>query len=124
MDESGKDLKLAEVSDWETEYLENILSIRSVDNIDQAIEHIDQYGSFHTEAIVSEDKEAIKKFMLGVDASCITVNASTRFNDGGQLGLGAELGISTTKFHAYGPMGAEQMTTSRYVVTGDGNIRT
>ncbi len=124
IDQSGVDLKLAKQSDWETEYLENILSIRTVDSLDQAIDHIDQYGSFHTEAIVSEDQNAINIFQRGVDASCIAINASTRFNDGGQLGLGAELGISTTKFHAYGPMGAEQMTTSRYVVVGNGNVRT
>lgn len=116
-------LKKANTEDWDTEYLENILSIKTVKNIDEAIEHIDKYGSFHTECIVSEDPKACEKFQLNVDASCIAVNASTRFNDGGQLGLGAELGISTTKFHAYGPMGAEQMTTSRFVVVGDGNIR-
>lgn len=120
---AGSDLKIANKEDWSTEYLENILSIKTVDSIEEAIEHIDEYGSFHTECIVSEDEEAQKKFLSRVDASCIAVNASTRFNDGGQLGLGAELGISTTKFHAYGPMGAEQMTTSRYVIVGDGNIR-
>lgn len=109
--------------DWSTEYLENILSVKTVDTIEDAISHIDKYGSFHTECIVTENEEAKATFLNQVDASCVVVNASTRFNDGGQLGLGAELGISTTKFHAYGPMGAEQMTTSRYVVVGDGNIR-
>lgn len=124
IDSSGNtNLKKANADDWQTEYLENILSIKTVKSLDEAIEHIDQFGSYHTECIVSEDVRACEKFQLNVDASCIAVNASTRFNDGGQLGLGAELGISTTKFHAYGPMGAEQMTTSRYVVVGDGNIR-
>lgn len=120
---SNHEIKEAQTQDWATEYLENILSIKSVASIDEAIEHINEYGSFHTECIVSENTKAQEKFMASVDASCITINASTRFNDGGQLGLGAELGISTTKLHAYGPMGAEQMTTSRYIVVGDGQIR-
>ncbi len=120
---SGQDLKLAESIDWDTEYLENILSIKTVSSLNEAIEHIDVHGSFHTECIVSEDRATQSEFLNRVDASCVAVNASTRFNDGGQLGLGAELGISTTKFHAYGPMGAEQMTTSRYVIVGDGDIR-
>lgn len=120
---SKQKLKEATNIDWSTEYLDNILSIKTVSSLEEAIQHIDTYGSFHTEAIVSENIEAQNKFMSQVDASCIVINASTRFNDGGQLGLGAELGISTTKFHAYGPMGAEQMTTSRFVVVGDGNIR-
>jgi glutamate-5-semialdehyde dehydrogenase len=119
----GVDLKSATDEDWKTEYLENIISIKTVSSMDEAIEHIDRYGSFHTECIVSEDENAQSEFLSRVDASCIAINASTRFNDGGQLGLGAELGISTTKFHAYGPMGAEQMTTSRYVIVGNGNIR-
>ncbi len=117
------DLIKATDVDWSTEYLSNILSIRTVESIDQAIEHINQFGTFHTEAIVSENKDHCEKFQRNVDASCIAVNASTRFNDGGQLGLGAELGISTTKFHAYGPMGAEQMTTTRYVIEGNGHVR-
>lgn len=120
---SGQDLKLATNEDWATEYLSNTLSIKTVDSLDEAIEHINEYGTFHTEAIISENQSTCEKFQLNVDASCIAVNASTRFNDGGQLGLGAELGISTTKFHAYGPMGAEQMTTTRYVIVGDGHTR-
>ncbi len=123
MKAANKELKEATDNDWATEYLDNILSVKTVDSIDEAIAHIDQYGSFHTEGIVSEDKSACEKFQRNVDASCIAVNASTRFNDGGQLGLGAELGISTTKFHAYGPMGAEQMTTTRYVIEGQGHVR-
>lgn len=120
---SGVELKSATDEDWKTEYLDNIISIKTVSSINEAIEHIDKYGSFHTECIVSEDEDAQSEFLSRVDASCVAINASSRFNDGGQLGLGAELGISTTKFHAYGPMGAEQMTTSRYVIIGDGNVR-
>lgn len=123
MSAANTELKAATDEDWSTEYLENILSIKTVGSIDEAIEHIDNYGSHHTECIVSENSDAQNKFLSNVDASCVVVNASTRFNDGGQLGLGAELGISTTKIHAYGPMGAEQMTTTRFVVVGEGQIR-
>lgn len=123
MSAANTELKAANDEDWATEYLENILSIKTVGSLNEAIDHIDTYGSHHTECIVSEDSEAQNKFMSSVDASCVVVNASTRFNDGGQLGLGAELGISTTKIHAYGPMGAEQMTTTRFVVMGEGQIR-
>ncbi|MEC9284265.1 MAG: glutamate-5-semialdehyde dehydrogenase [Bdellovibrionota bacterium] len=118
-----KNLKIANTEDWDTEYLANILSIRTVENMDHAIEHIARHGSKHSEAIVTEDQVNSEKFLRCVDASCVMINASTRFNDGGQLGLGAELGISTTKIHAYGPMGAEQMTSSRFVVEGEGHIR-
>lgn len=109
--------------DWSTEYLDNILSIKTVESLDEAISHIDEFGSNHSECIVSNNQENCETFLRSVDASCVMVNASTRFNDGGQLGLGAELGISTTKLHAYGPMGVEQMTTSRYVIVGDGQVR-
>ena len=110
--------------DWDTEYLDLILSIKIVQNLDQAIEHIKNHGSNHTEGICSSSSEAIETFKNAIDASCVMVNASTRFNDGGQLGLGAELGISTSKIHAYGPMGVEQMTTMRFIVEGKGHIRT
>lgn len=123
MENAGVELKVATQEDWATEYLDNILSIKTVDSLEDAINHIDTYGSHHTEVIVSENQEACEKFLSSVDASCVMVNASSRFNDGGQLGLGAELGISTTKLHAYGPMGAEQMTTTRFVIIGDGHIR-
>jgi len=113
----------ASESDWDTEYLDKILSIKMVDDEDEAINHIQKHGTFHTEAICAKDKAVIEKFKTMIDCSCIAVNASTRFNDGGQLGLGAELGISTTKFHAYGPMGAKEMTTTRFVIQGDGHIR-
>lgn len=123
MENAGVELKVATQEDWATEYLDNILSIKTVDSLEDAINHIDTYGSHHTEVIVSENQEACEKFLSSVDASCVMVNASSRFNDGGQLGLGAELGISTTKLHAYGYMGAEQMTTTRFVIIGDGHIR-
>ena len=89
-----------------------------------AVSHINRYGSRHTEAILSRDARAIELFRAGVDASCVVVNASTRFNDGFELGLGAEIGISTDKFHARGPCGLRELTTYKYVVTGDGHIRT
>ena len=109
--------------DWQTEYLSSTLSVRMVSSLDEAIAHIREYGSGHTESIVSESRAAIDTFINSIDSSCVTVNASSRFNDGGQLGLGAELGISTTKFHAYGPMGAEEMTTTHFIVEGTGQIR-
>jgi len=120
---SIKDLKQATDEDWATEYLDNILSVKTVKDVDEAIFHIGHYGSNHTEAILSANKNNIRKFESQVDASSIMINASTRFNDGGQYGLGAELGISTTKLHAYGPMGAKEMTTQRFVVLGDGHCR-
>ena len=114
---------IATSSDWDTEYLDNILSIKTVSSVNEAIDHIANHGSHHSECIVSENEMACDEFLRNIDASCVMINASTRFNDGGQLGLGAELGISTSKIHAYGPMGAEQMTTSRYVVVGSGHTR-
>jgi glutamate-5-semialdehyde dehydrogenase len=90
----------------------------------EAMSHIAQYGSFHTEAIITSHYERARRFLREVDASVVLVNASTRFNDGGELGLGAEIGISTSKLHAYGPMGLEELTTTKFVVYGDGQIRT
>ena len=90
---------------------------------DEAIDHILQHGSHHTEAIVCQDPQVIQKFEEALDSSCLAINASTRFNDGGELGLGAEIGISTTKLHAYGPMGARELTTTRFVVQGAGHCR-
>lgn len=116
-------IKAATDTDYATEYLDKIVSLKIVQDIDEAIGHIKTYGSHHTEAICTNSIENGNKFKLRVDASCIMINASTRFNDGGQLGLGAELGISTTKLHAYGPMGAAEMTTTRFIVSGNGHIR-
>lgn len=113
----------ASEKDYRTEYLDHIISIKIVSNVDEAIKHIQDHTSHHTEAILARDPEVIQKFLNELDASAIIVNASTRFNDGGELGLGAELGISTSKLHAYGPMGAKEMTSTRFLVTGSGQIR-
>jgi glutamate-5-semialdehyde dehydrogenase len=95
-----------------------------VSSLEEAINHIREYGSNHTEAIVTENYSKAMQFLTEVDASLVLVNASTRFNDGGELGLGAEIGISTTKLHAYGPMGLEELTTTKFIALGDGQIRT
>jgi glutamate-5-semialdehyde dehydrogenase len=110
--------------DWEAEFLDLILAVKVVDDIDAAIAHIDKYGSMHTEAIVTTDYSKARRFMREVDSSVVLVNASTRFNDGGELGLGAEIGISTSKLHAFGPMGINELTTTKFVVFGEGQIRT
>ena len=109
--------------DWHAEYLELILACRVVDDLDAAIDHINRYGSLHTEAIVTSDYGRAQRFIREVNSSCVLVNASTRFADGGQLGLGAEIGISTTKLHSFGPMGLEDLTTTKFIVYGDGQVR-
>jgi glutamate-5-semialdehyde dehydrogenase len=109
--------------DWYAEYLDLILAVRVVSSIDEAIEHIKKYGSSHTEAIITENLENAMKFIKEVDSSSVMVNASTRFADGYEYGLGAEVGISTTKLHAYGPMGLEGLTTLKWIVFGNGHIR-
>jgi glutamate-5-semialdehyde dehydrogenase len=116
-------VKSACEEDWSTEYLDLILSVRVVKDIDAAIDHIERYGSQHTETILTSNYEKARKFLARVDSSAVLVNASTRFNDGGELGLGAEIGISTSKIHAFGPMGLEELTTTKFVVFGDGQIR-
>ncbi len=116
-------IRSAREEDWSTEYLDLILSVRVVKDIDAAIDHIERYGSHHTEAILTSNYEKARKFLARVDSSAVLVNASTRFNDGGELGLGAEIGISTSKIHAFGPMGLEELTTMKFVVFGDGQIR-
>ena len=118
-----KGIKKATSRDWTTEYLDLILSIGVVSDIDEAIGLIRRYGSNHTEAIVTKNQANAEKFVKNLDSSCVMVNASTRFNDGGQLGLGAEIGISTTKVHAFGPMGLASLTTLKFVVHGEGQIR-
>ncbi len=118
------DAKPAEEADWPEEYLDLVLAVRVVSDMDQAVSHISTYGSKHTEAIVTRDYKQAKRFVREVDSSVVLVNASTRFNDGGELGLGAEIGISTSKLHAFGPMGVEELTTTKFVVFGDGQIRT
>jgi glutamate-5-semialdehyde dehydrogenase len=109
--------------DWPAEFLDLVLAVKIVADMDEAIAHVARYGSNHTEAIVTRDYESARRFVREVDSSVVLVNASTRFNDGGQLGLGAEIGISTSKLHAFGPMGLEELTTTKFVVFGDGQIR-
>lgn len=119
----GENIVAATESDWEAEYLSLDIAIRVVDDIDSAIDHIQRYNSDHTEAIISDNIGATKHFRSRIQSACVMINASTRFADGGQLGLGAEIGISTSRLHAYGPMGAEGLTTLRFVVEGEGQIR-
>ncbi|MFA9434243.1 MAG: glutamate-5-semialdehyde dehydrogenase [Deltaproteobacteria bacterium] len=116
-------VKEAAEADWFEEYLDLILAVRVVPNMAGAIEHIEAYGSMHTEAIITTDYQRAHQFLQKVDSSVVLVNASTRFNDGYQLGLGAEIGISTSKLHAFGPMGVEELTTNKFVVLGDGQVR-
>lgn len=117
------DARPATEEDWATEYLAPILAIRIVDTLDQAIDHIEQYGSHHTDAIVTENYSKMRRFLREVDSSSVMINASTRFADGYEYGLGAEIGISTDKFHARGPVGLEGLTSLKWVVFGDGNVR-
>ena len=118
-----KDSSPATEQDWSAEYLGPVISIAVVDSVDEAIDHINQYGSHHTDAIITDNIQSADAFVAGVDSSAVMVNASTRFNDGGVFGLGAEIGISTDKFHARGPCGLRELTTYKYVVKGDGQIR-
>ncbi|WP_158894447.1 MULTISPECIES: glutamate-5-semialdehyde dehydrogenase [unclassified Pseudomonas] len=119
----GTDVLLASEADWRTEYNAPILSIRVVDGLDAAIEHINAYGSQHTDAIVTENYSDARRFLTEVDSASVMVNASTRFADGFEYGLGAEIGISTDKLHARGPVGLEGLTSEKYVVFGDGHVR-
>ena len=114
---------LASEADWATEFLSLVLAVRVVDSLDQAIEHIGRYGTGHSEAIITEDFGAANRFVRDVDAAAVLVNASTRFVDGGQLGMGAEIGISTQKLHARGPLGVEQLTSVKFVIEGEGQVR-
>ncbi len=115
--------KRAVASDWGKEFLALVLAVKVVDSIDEAIEHIEEYGSGHSEAIITEDYSAAMRFTEEVDAACVYVNASTRFTDGGQFGLGAEVGISTQKLHARGPMGVRELTTYKWIILGSGQVR-
>ncbi|CAM3382872.1 glutamate-5-semialdehyde dehydrogenase [Isoptericola cucumis] len=120
---SGARVVPATDADWATEYLALELAVRVVDSLDEAIDHIRTWSSGHTEAILTRDLTASERFVAEVDSAAVMVNASTRFTDGGQLGLGAEIGISTQKLHARGPMGLAELTTTKWVVTGDGHVR-
>jgi glutamate-5-semialdehyde dehydrogenase len=110
-------------NDWGREYLALIMAVKVVDSLDEALEHIDHYGSGHSEAIASEDKDTIQRFLNEVDAACVYANASTRFTDGAQFGMGAEIGISTQKFHARGPMALKEITSYKWCITGNGQVR-
>ena len=114
---------IANEEDWDTEYLDKIISIKIVKDINEAIEHIQIYGSDHTDSIITQNYYNAHKFIEEINSSAVFVNASTRFNDGGELGLGAEIGISTTKLHAFGPMGLEELTTTKFIIFGKGHIR-
>ena len=109
--------------DWPAEYLDLVIAVRVVEDMDEAVLHISKYSSSHTEAIITSDYNRARRFVREVDSSVVLVNASTRFNDGGQLGLGAEIGISTSKLHAFGPMGVDELTTTKFVVFGNGQVR-
>ena len=117
-------IKEAKEEDWYEEYLDLILSIRVVKGMEDALKHIATYGSLHTEAILTSDYQNAQRFLREANSSCVLVNASTRFNDGFELGLGAEMGISTSKLHAFGPMGLEELTTTKFIVYGEGQVRT
>lgn len=119
----GAEAKPAREEDWTTEYLDLILSIRVVDSLEDAVDHIENYGSHHSDAIVTTDTAAARQFLAAVDSAAVFWNVSTRFSDGGEFGFGAEIGISTDKLHARGPMGLEELTTYKYLVTGEGQVR-
>ncbi len=116
--------KPAVQEDWGAEFLDLIIAVKIVSDMTEAFDHIEKYGSNHTEAIITNDQERSARFLAEVDSSVVLVNASTRFNDGNQLGLGAEIGINTSKIHAFGPMGLEELTTTKFVVRGEGQVRT
>jgi glutamate-5-semialdehyde dehydrogenase len=119
-----KDVEQAKEEDWYQEYLDLILSVRVVDDLDEAVAHIEKYGSLHTESIITSNYQNAQRFLNEVNSSTVLVNASTRFSDGFELGLGAEIGISTTKLHAFGPMGLEELTTTKFIIYGNGQVRT
>ena len=122
---AGSSLKLvpATKEDWGKEFLTLVAAVRVVDSLDEALEHIERYGSGADEAIVTEDYSAAMRFLNEVDAGCVYVNASTRFTDGGQFGLGAEVAISTPKMHARGPLGLRELTSYKWIIFGDGHVR-
>jgi glutamate-5-semialdehyde dehydrogenase len=120
---NGDGLLDATEEDWTTEYLGMKMAVKTVDSLDEAIEHVNRYGTGHSEAIVTSDDGAARDFSDQVDAACIYVNASTRFTDGGEFGMGAEMGNSTQKLHARGPIGLRELTTFKYVIHGSGQVR-
>lgn len=116
-------IRAASAADWDTEYADLILAVGVVNSIDDAIAHINRHGSGHTDAILTRGLASARKFVAEVDSAAVVVNASTRFNDGGELGLGAEIGISTDKYHARGPCGLRELTSTKWIVYGDGQVR-
>jgi len=116
-------MKIATEKDWETEYLSSTISVKSVNGVEDAINHINKYGSAHTDAIVTKNKKTAKKFLSNINSSIVVHNASTQFADGGEFGFGAEVGISTSKLHPRGPIGLDQLTTYKYILEGKGQIR-
>lgn len=118
-----KDIKAATQADWDEEYLDLILAVKIVDTVDEAIDHINRHGTGHSEAIVSESYSHVRRFISAVDAAAVYANASTRFTDGNVFGFGAEMGISTQKLHARGPMGLQELTTTKFIIYGDGHVR-
>ena len=116
-------VKAASEADWSTEYLDAILSVKIVGTLDEAIAHVNRYGSHHTDAILTEDRAAAERFLAEVDSAIVLHNASTQFADGGEFGMGAEIGIATGRLHARGPVGAEQLTSFKYRVRGTGQTR-
>jgi glutamate-5-semialdehyde dehydrogenase len=117
------DVTSATEEDWSTEYLDLILSIKIVGSQEEAVDHINEYGSHHSDCIVTADTDAAERFLRSVDSACVFHNASTRFNDGGEFGFGAEIGISTDKLHARGPMGLRELTSYQYRIRGEGQTR-
>jgi glutamate-5-semialdehyde dehydrogenase len=113
----------ATAEDWGKEFLSLVAAIKVVDSLDEALAHIEHYGSGHSEAIITEDYDSSMRFLNEVDAACVYVNASTRFTDGGQFGLGAEVGISTQKMHARGPLGLKELTSYKWIIFGNGQVR-
>ena len=118
-----EDATLATNDDFHAEYLAQEIAVKIVSSFDNAIDHINEFTSDHTEVIVSQDTSRTRQFVRAINSSVVMVNASSRFSDGGQLGLGSEIGISTSKLHAYGPMGLSALTTEKFVVLGDGQVR-
>ncbi len=121
--EACSDILPASEEDWGMEYLDYILSVKTVAGIDEAIAHINRYNTGHSEAIITRDYANSRKFLDGIDAAAVYVNASTRFTDGYEFGFGAEIGISTQKLHARGPMGLKELTSTKYIIYGDGQVR-